>query len=405
VSRQRDGDVVLVRRAARRLGVQAAALVALTVLIMTALGAGLVIAAQNRSAEDLLRQAAVTADDASDPPAGVWLVLRDPDNGLRVTARMPRGLPDTAAMDAVGRTGRARVRLVDVGRTEYLVRTIRRGGTTVQAILDLTPQHRQRTALARILAVVGVLGLALSAAAGTLLARRAVRPLSDALALQRAFIADASHELRTPLTLLATRAQMLRRSLVSRRADPAVLGDANGVVTDVARMTDLVEELLTAADPGTDWERRSVDLAALCAELRDSAQEHARSRGVAVVVEHRGDADVRTHGNDVALRRAVLALVDNAIEHTPPGGTVGLTASTRAGSAVLEVRDTGTGISPGEAHRIFDRFRSGSQKANRRSYGLGLALARDVVTRHGGRLTLEHTSAHGTCFRVELPAD
>jgi signal transduction histidine kinase len=393
-----------VRAAARRLGLQAAALVALTVLLMAAFGAGLVIAAQNSAAEDLLRQAAVTADDASDPPAGTWLVLRD-DRGLRVTPRIPSGLPDVRAMDTVARTGHTQLQVVDIGPRDYLVRTIRRGNTTVQALLDLTEQHRQRAALARVLAEVGVAGLALSAVAGTLLAHRAVRPLSDALTLQRAFIADASHELRTPLTLLATRAQMLLRSLVRRRADPAVLGDAEGVVSDVARMTDLVEELLIAADPGQDWQRRSVDLVALTTDLLSSAEDHARSRGVTIEMVRRGAPEVRTHGNDVALRRAVLALVDNAIEHTPPQGLVRLTLEARSGVATIEVCDTGTGIDPGEAHGVFDRFRSGSQKANRRSYGLGLALARDVVTRHGGRLGLTRTSSLGTCFRVELPGD
>ena len=77
----------------------------------------------------------------------------------------------------------------------------------------------------------------------------------------------------------------------------------------------------------------------------------------------------------------------------------------RPDAVAVRVCDTGTGIAPGEAARIFDRFRSGSQKANRRSYGLGLALARDVVNRHGGRLTLERTSPRGTCFLVELPPD
>ncbi len=401
--RVRDGDVDLVRRAARRLGVQAAALVALTVLVMAGFGAALVIAAQNNAAEDLLRQAAVTADDAGDPPAGTWLALQDAGR-LRVTASLPRGLPVAPALAAVRRTGRTRVQVVRVGRADYLVRTVRRGGTTVQAILDLTSQQQQRAALTRILAVVGAAGLALSAVAGTLLARRAVRPLSEALTLQRAFIADASHELRTPLTLLATRAQMLRRTLASRRTDPVVLGDADGVVSDVARMTDLVDELLTVADPGSDWQRRSVDLVTLCAELLDSVQDHARSRRVAVVLDP-DDGEVRTHGNEVALRRAVLALVDNAIEHTPPAGLVRLTVERRPDAVAVRVCDTGTGIAPGETARIFDRFRSGSQKANRRSYGLGLALARDVVNRHGGRLTLERTSARGTCFLVQLPRD
>ena len=112
--RVRDGDVDLVRRAARRLGVQAAALVALTVLLMAGFGAALVLAAQNNAAEDLLRQAAVTADDASDPPAGTWLALQDA-GGLRVTASLPRGLPVTPALTAVGRTGRTRVQVVRVG--------------------------------------------------------------------------------------------------------------------------------------------------------------------------------------------------------------------------------------------------------------------------------------------------
>ena len=125
--RVRDGDVDLVRRAARRLGVQAAALVALTVLLMAGFGAALVLAAQNNAAEDLLRQAAVTADDPGDPPAGTWLALQDA-GGLRVTASLPRGLPVTPALTAVSRTGRTRVQVVRVGRADYLVRTMRRGG-------------------------------------------------------------------------------------------------------------------------------------------------------------------------------------------------------------------------------------------------------------------------------------
>ena len=139
---------------------------------------------------------------------------------------------------------------------------------------------------------------------------------------------------------------MLLRSLVRRRADPAVLGDAEGVVSDVARMTDLVEELLIAADPGQDWQRRSVDLVALTTDLLSSAEDHARSRGVTIEMVRRGTPEVRTHGNDVALRRAVLALVDNAIEHTPPEGLVRLTLEAQSGVATIEVCDTGTGIDP-----------------------------------------------------------
>ena len=111
---------------------------------------------------------------------------------------MPSGLPDIRAMDTVARTGRTQVQVDAVGPRDYLVRTIRRGSTTVQAVLDLTAQHRQRAALARVLAEVGVVGLALSAVAGTLLARRAVRPL-------RTPWPSSARSSRTPATSCARR--------------------------------------------------------------------------------------------------------------------------------------------------------------------------------------------------------
>ena len=395
-------DSDLVRRAARRLGLQAAALVALAVIVLAALSTILVLRQQNHSAEELLRQATASADDVVDPPASTWLVMRG-GRGLQISAGIPSAFPDRPALDEVTRTGQPSVSTAHVGDSEYLVRTALRGDTTVQAVLDLGPQHRQRADLALILLGVGAAGLTLSAVVGTFLARRAVRPLSDALALQRSFIADVSHELRTPLTLLSTRAQMLRRTLVANGAEPSVVTDADGVVADAARMTDLVEELLVAANPWTDSESAQVELVPLCAELVASARDYAKSNQVGLILDQPGGDAVTTTGNAVGLRRAVLAILDNAISHTPPSGTVTISVRHHGASSCIDVTDTGSGIAPSEVDRVFDRFHSGSQKAGRRSYGLGLALAREGVTRHGGRLTVETTSEHGTTFRVWLP--
>jgi two-component system, OmpR family, sensor kinase len=395
-------DVDLVRSAARRLGLQAAALVALAVIVLVALSTALVLRQQNASAEALLRQAATRADDVQDPPAGTWLALSSAE-GLQLSPGIPSAFPDQAALEAVTRSGQSQTETAHVGSAEYLVLTDRQGGRTIQAVLDLGPQHRQRADLTGILLGVGAVGLVLSAFAGTVLARRAVRPLSDALTLQRSFVADASHELRTPLTLLSTRAQILRRSLVAHGADSAVLTDADGVVSDAARMTEVVDELLVAADPWTDSELAPVELVALCAGLVDSARDYAKSHQVSLILDRSQDDAVTTNGNAVGLRRAVLAILDNAIEHTPSSGTVTVTVGRQGRHAVIDVSDTGPGIAPTEIERVFDRFHSGHQKASRRSYGLGLALAREVVTRNGGRLTVETTSESGTTFRVWLP--
>ncbi|MHB8187548.1 MAG: sensor histidine kinase [Dermatophilaceae bacterium] len=397
-----NGDLGLVRSAARRLGLQSAALVALAVIVLVAISTILVLRQQNASAEALLVQATTSADDVQDPPAGTWLVLRGP-YGLQASPGIPSAFPDRRALDEVARTTEPKIAIMRVGRSEYLVRTVLRGDSTVQAVLDLGPQHDQRSDLTHVLLAVGAAGLVMSAFMGTFMARRAVRPLSDALALQRSFVADASHELRTPLTLLSTRAQLLRRSLIADGADPSVVKDADGVVADATRMTDLVEELLVAADPWTDSESAPVELTSLCAELVASARDYAESNQVRLVLDRPDVDSVTTTGNAVGLRRAVLAILDNAIAHTPPSGTVTLSVQREGRDAVIDVTDTGSGIAVEEVDRVFDRFHSSHHKASRRSYGLGLALAREVVSRQGGRIAVQSTSGSGTTFRVSLP--
>ena len=397
-----NSDLGLVRAAARRLGLQSAALVALAVIVLVVISTVLVLRQQNASAEALLLQATERADDVQDPPAGTWLVLSGP-YGLQSTPGIPSAFPDRRALDEVARTTEPKIAVTHVGKAEYLVRTISVGGSTIQAVLDLGPQHDQRSDLTRVLLAVGTVGLVLSAFVGTFMARRAVRPLSDALALQRSFVADASHELRTPLTLLSTRAQLLRRSLVARGTDPSVVKDAEGVVADAARMTGVVEELLVAADPWTDSESAPVELTSLCAELVASARDYAESHQVTLVLDRPDAPPVTTIGNAVGLRRAVLAILDNAIAHTPPSGTVTLSVWRQGREAVIDITDTGSGIAAAEVDRVFDRFHSSHHKASRRSYGLGLALAREVVARQGGRIAVQSTSDSGTTFRVSLP--
>jgi len=395
-------DLDLVRGAARRLGFQAAALVALSVIILAGISTALVLRLQSATAEALLSQATASADDVQDPPAGTWLVLRWV-NGMQASPGLPSVFPDLARLDEVTLTRRTQTTTLRTGSNQYLVRTAALGDRTVQAVLDMGPQHDQRADLTHILLEVGGAGLILSAFVGTFLARRAVRPLSDALTLQRSFVADASHELRTPLTLLSTRAQLLRRALVADGARVSVVDDANGVVADAARMTEMVEELLAAADPWTESESGPVELTSLCADLVASASDYAESNQVRLVLDQpHGDA-VRTTGNAVGLRRAVLAIVDNAIDHTPPSGQVTVSVRRRGRQAVIQVTDTGDGIAAAEIGRVFDRFHSSHQKASRRSYGLGLSLARAVVTRHGGRISVESTLDVGTTFRVCLP--
>ena len=195
--------------------------------------------------------------------------------------------------------------------------------------------------------------------------------------------------------------QLLDRALQRADVPEQLRTDSRGVVGDVSRLGEVVEDLLVAADPRRDDERTEVDLVELAASAVASAEDHARAAGVtltAVPALERCPASV----NPAALRRAVLALVDNAIDHTPTHGQVRVGVERRAREVVVSVSDTGPGISPEASQDLLRRFHSGGQRAGRAHYGLGLALTHDVANRHGGHLRLA-PAEQGTTFELALP--
>jgi two-component system, OmpR family, sensor kinase len=394
-------DAALVRSTARRIALQGSALVALVVVLLSGLAVFVALHQQHAETDSLLGQATASADDVGDPPASMWLTIQD-KTVIQTTPGAPRVLPDVAALDAVADSGRPDVRDLHGDGREFRVRTVSRGGRIIQAALDLSTQHAERRHLTMALLGVGSGGLVMAAGVGLVMGRRAVRPLAQALALQRDFVADASHELRTPLTLLSTRAQLLARALRGSDVSPEVHADSQGVVRDTARLVAVVEDLLIAAEGRGADGQAAVDLGQICTELADSAQAYAVEHGIALRVSAPA-APLLVDGNPVALRRALTALVDNALAHTPDGGVVTIAAGEDREGATVDVVDTGGGLDPAVADTIFERFRSGAQRAGRRSYGLGLSLASGVAARHRGSLTVLDSGPGGTTFRLRLP--
>ncbi len=397
------GDAALVRRTARRIAWQSAALVALVVVALSGLAVFAALHQQKAETASLLRQATASADDVGDPPASTWLAIRKAGR-TQATPGRPAPLPLTADLDRVAASRTPIVRDLQVGDREFRVRTAVRGTTVVQAALDLTSQHREWQHLIAALLTASIFGLVLAAVIGSVMGRRAVQPLAQALALQRDFVADASHELRTPLTLLSTRAQLLARDLRRSHAAPTAIADSAGVVRDTERMVAIVDDLLLAAEGATTTDSAPVNLSEVTADLADSAGAYAAGLEITVTATRDYGPTPLIVGNQVAVRRALTALLDNAMAHTPPGGSVTLTAFRQGDDCVIDVADTGSGLDPDSADRVFERFHSGAQRAGRRSYGLGLSLAAGVAARHNGSLTLLRTGPDGTTFRLQVPA-
>ncbi len=402
MTREALGDDVLTRRAARGVAAQAAGLVFGAVLLLVVLVTLVVVRGQASATDRLLRATVMTADDVGDPPPGSWLVFASGQQ-LSTSPGLPAGVEEL--LGGLRGTAGTRTHLAEVkgpdGR-EYQVATRVRKGRTVQAVLDLSSQHDQRDRLLKAMAAASALGLVLAGALGVLVGRRAVRPLAEALALQRAFVADASHELRTPLTLLSTRAQVLDRAVQRGAVDEQARLDSHGVVQDVLRLGEVVEDLLVAADPRGRESYQPVELVQLARDVVATATAHATAAHVDL------QASVPTGpltvlGSATALRRALLSLVDNAIDHTPAGGQVLVSSRADRRQVIVAVSDTGPGIPADQAHDVLRRFHSGGHRAGRTHYGLGLALTHDVANRHGGQLRLAPSEV-GTTFELVLPA-
>jgi signal transduction histidine kinase len=397
------GDEVLVRRAARGIALQAAGLVAVALLLLVALVTLVVVRGQASAADQLLRSTVSTADDVGDPPPETWVVLAR-DDQLASSPGLPANIqPALAQLRARATANRTLASLSGQRNREYRVATQARSGRVVQVVLDLTSQHEQRARLLKAMGLASLLGLAFAGVLGVLLARRAVRPLGQALILQRTFVADASHELRTPLTLLSTRTQLLDRAIQDSDLDTQVLEDSRGVVQDVQRLGEVVDDLLLAADPRADEDLEPVDLATLVEAVVDSAGAHAAHVHVALTCTADDPDGSWVLGSAPALRRAVLSLVENAIDHTPPPGEVHVHTRNERGNVLVSVSDTGPGIDPAIAQDVLRRFHSGGHRAGRAHYGLGLALTHDVANRHGGQLRLVPSEV-GATFELVLPA-
>ncbi|HKN98304.1 MAG TPA: HAMP domain-containing sensor histidine kinase, partial [Pseudonocardiaceae bacterium] len=367
----RSADERIVHRATLRIGLQTAAAVAVAVFGLTAIAVLVVLRAQHAAENQLITTTVEHADDVIDPPAGMWLVMRA-DGHQQASPGVPAGLPDRSQLDQVAADGVARSADVFANGREYRVDTARQpDGDVVQAVLDLSADHAERSRLLEAYLISGVAGLMVAAVVGMWLGRRAVTPLAAALALQRRFVADASHELRTPLTLLSTRAQLAQQALRSDTDTVTTRSDVDRLVTDTAHLTAILDDLLLAADPRETPTDEIVVVADLVEEVVESARPLAGRDDIAVAWSC-DDGLAAVLGSPASLRRAITALLDNAIRHAD--SSVCVTVRADSGDVVVDVRDDGPGVAPDVMVTMFDRFATSRAdeppSGERRRYGL-----------------------------------
>jgi len=215
---------------------------------------------------------------------------------------------------------------------------------------------------------------------------------------RRSFLADVVHELRTPLSVIRGQAEGI--------ADGVYAADAEHIapIVDATRSLELLVEDLRAlalTDTGSlALNREPIDPAELVDETVASFAAQADEAGVKLTASAPAGLPV-VDVDPTRMRSAMGNVIANALRHTPPGGSISVSAA-MAGTdrVVISVADTGEGIAHELLPHVFERFVRGAES---KGSGLGLAIAHDITVAHGGTIDVESTLGAGTTFRISLP--
>jgi signal transduction histidine kinase len=230
--------------------------------------------------------------------------------------------------------------------------------------------------------------------------------LLEADKLKDEFVALISHDLRTPLTSIVGYIELA----LDEAVEPALDDERRGYLQVVARSSErllrLVDDLLFFArlqSGSLEIDPHEIDLGAITAQAVEDSRPRAERKGVAI--SFLGETDVRVEADKGRIFQLLDNLISNAIKFTPEGGRIDLRATRTHAGCMLEVADTGIGLSPADAERVFDRFFRSKRATNRQiqGTGLGLFIARAITDAHGGQITVSGAVGEGTTFRIELP--
>ena len=345
---------------------------------------------------------------------GPWAILSPNGTVLATSEAVTSEFPITAA--AAEAAGVADVRTVLIGAVEYRLMTLPvrhpdagvdgplLGYVQVAGRLDIS--DAQQANLLTTLLIFGGLGLAAALLVSVLVTRRVLAPIAAAATRERGMVAKASHELRTPASVILSSAEILEREGLVKPAGRDLL---RGIAEESQRLGRLSADLLTLVkERAGDAEQQLALTPGDVTEVARTAAERAK------IMTAGSERTIETEISDRTLSAAIdadrllqllLNLVENAIRHSPPGGTITIGAAAHEGRAELWVDDEGLGIPEEERELVFDPFyRSPRDRSSRDGgSGLGLAIARSIVVAHGGSLTAESSASGGARLVARIP--
>ena len=369
-------------------------------LVLTAVFACVYLFSRNNIAQSYeyqLRQAVVSGTSEARVPCFVAEVL--PSGTVRVSGSNYYDLQDedtllplvTAALSADADSGVLPAQHMRYFRLE--------GALTVRiAFMDSTFEQATLRSLVRVCLLIGAAALLVLFGLSWLLSGFVTRPVARTWQNQQQFLSDASHELKTPLTVILSSADLLKTS-----AQPEQRQYVDNISVESRRMKALVEDMLTLSRTESG---RAAPFAPL--DLSDLVTDAAlRFEPVAFEAGHPLQYDIQNgaslSGDRQQLDQLLDILLDNAVKYAAKDAPIRLTLDISGKNAVLAVENPGDPIPPDKLPHIFDRFyRVDDARTGAGGFGLGLAIAQQIVRRHKGTITAA-SDARATRFTVTLP--
>lgn len=250
-----------------------------------------------------------------------------------------------------------------------------------------------------------ILGIILSGIASLILSMKTLKPVQDTLRKQTEFVQNASHELRTPLTIIQAKQELLLQEPNAKIIDKSE--EIMLALNETKRLSKLIKDLMILVrgtnSKTTNLQKEDVNIDEFIKSISMPYMDIAMAQNKEMILNLKFDKDIGIDTNK--FHQLLVILLDNSIKYTETGDKIQINTYFKDNKCVIEVCDTGIGISDEGLNRIFDRFYREDRARNRETggSGLGLSIATMIVDSHNGTIKATHNTPKGTIFTVRLP--
>ena len=274
----------------------------------------------------------------------------------------------------------------------------------VQLFINVDSEQELMKNYGEIISYAVAFGIILSILASYVLSKRTLKPIEENIMKQTEFVQNVSHELRTPLTIIQAKQELLLQEPNAKIIDKSE--EIMLTLNETKRLTKLIKDLmiLSRADNKTlNLQKESVNLDQFIENLAKPYIEIAEMQGKEMKLNLNCNADIKIDTN--RIYQLLIILLDNAIKYTEEKDTIEIQTNCKENKCIIEVKDTGIGVSDEGLNRIFERFYREDKARNRETggSGLGLSIASFIVSAHGGTIKATHNEPKGTIFTIRLP--